>query len=115
MSECERAPDVVRQTVGIVASRTDLIYDVLQKHEPDHVLLRAAWADASTRLVEIARLARLLERARTTMVHVDLPHVSPLSIPSLVMIGRESVAGGAGEEALIAELEALIADPSISA
>ena len=49
------------------------------------------------------------------MIHADLPHVSPLSIPSLVMIGRESVAGGAGEDALIAELEALIASPSISA
>ena len=78
-------------------------------------MLRAVWADASTRLVEIARLARLLERARATMIHANLTHISPLSIASLVMIGRESVAGGAGEEALIAELEALIADPSISA
>lgn len=104
-----------RKTGKQVTFSTDLIYDVLQKHEPDHVLLRAAWADASTRLVEVGRLARLLERARSTMVHADLPHVSPLSIPSLVMIGRESVAGGAGEDALIAELEALIADPSISA
>ena len=79
------------------------------------MLLRAAWADASTKLVEVGRLARLLERARATMIHADLHHVSPLSIPSLVMIGRESVAGGAGEDALIAELEALIASPSISA
>lgn len=104
-----------RKTGKQVTFSTDLIYDVLQKHEPDHVLLRAAWADASTRLVEVDRLARLLERARATMVHADLPHVSPLSVPSLVMIGRESVAGGAGEDALIAELEVLIADPSISA
>ena len=104
-----------RKTGKQVTFSTDLIYDVLQKHEPDHVLLRAAWADASTKLVEVGRLARLLERARATMIHADLPHVSPLSIPSLVMIGRESVAGGAGEDALIAELEALIASPSISA
>lgn len=98
-----------RKTGKQVTFSTDLIYDVLQKHEPDHVLLRAAWADASTKLVEVGRLARLLERARETMLHVDLPHVSPLAVPSLVMIGRESIAGGAGEEALIAELEELIA------
>jgi len=98
-----------------VTFSTDLIYDVLLKHEPDHVLLRAAWADASSKLVEVSRLARLLERARATMVHVDLPHVSPMAVPALVLIGRESVANGAGEDALIAELEAIISDGSASA
>ncbi|MDQ4419018.1 ligase-associated DNA damage response DEXH box helicase [Sphingobium sp. DEHP117] len=93
-----------------VTFSTDLIYDVLQKHEPDHILLRAAWDDASTRLVEVARLKRLLERARETMLHADLPRVSPLSVPALVIIGRERVAGGEAEDALIAELEAMIAD-----
>ncbi|MGE4410033.1 MAG: ligase-associated DNA damage response DEXH box helicase [Sphingobium sp.] len=106
----ERQHPGKRKTGKQVTFSTDLIYDVLQRHEPDHVLLRAAWADASTKLVEVGRLTRLLERARATMVHVDLPHVSPLSIPALVMIGRESIAGGAAEEALIAELEAVIAD-----
>ncbi|MGD9809779.1 MAG: ligase-associated DNA damage response DEXH box helicase [Sphingobium sp.] len=101
-----------RKTGKQVTFSTDLIYDVLQRHEPDHVLMRAAWADASSKLVEVGRLARLLERARATMLHVDLPHVSPLSVPSLVMIGRESVAGGAAEETLIAELEALINEPA---
>lgn len=98
-----------RKTGKQVTFSTDLIYDVLQKHEPDHVLLRAAWDDASTRLVEARRLARLLERARTTMIHANLTQVSPLAIPSLVMIGRERVAGAAAEDVLIAELEALIA------
>jgi len=105
----ERQHPGKRKTGKQVTFSTDLIYDVLQRHEPDHVLLRAAWADASTKLVEVGRLARLLDRARATMVHVDLPHVSPLSVPVLVMIGRESISGGAAEEALIAELEAIIA------
>lgn len=115
----ERQHPGKRKTGKQVTFSTDLIYDVLQKHEPDHVLLRAAWADASTKLVEVGRLTRLIERARSTMVHVDLPRVSPLSVPVLVMIGRESVSGGAAEEALIAELEAIIAEeagkPPISA
>ena len=29
-----------------VTFSTDLIYDVLRKYEPDHLLIEAAWADA---------------------------------------------------------------------
>ena len=32
-----------------VTFSTDLIYDVLRKHEPDHLLIEAAWADARAR------------------------------------------------------------------
>ncbi len=32
---------------------TDLVFDVLRRHQPDHILLRAAYADASTGLLEI--------------------------------------------------------------
>ena len=36
---------------------TDLIYDVLRRHEPDHILLRATRADAATGLLDLPRLA----------------------------------------------------------
>ena len=39
-----------------VTFSSDLIYDVLRAHEPDHVLLRATYADAGTGLLDIARL-----------------------------------------------------------
>jgi ATP-dependent Lhr-like helicase len=35
---------------------SDLIYDVLRQHEPDHILLRAVFADAATGLIESAAL-----------------------------------------------------------
>ena len=38
----------------------DLIYDVLRKYDPDHVLLRAARAEAAAGLTDIRRLADLL-------------------------------------------------------
>ena len=41
---------------------TDLIYDVLRKHQPDHVLLRAARADAATGLLDLRRLSDMLTR-----------------------------------------------------
>src|SRR5437879_8815488 len=34
---------------------TDLVYDVLRRHQPDHVLLRAAHTDAATGLLDIRR------------------------------------------------------------
>jgi len=40
-----------------VTFSSDLIYDVLREHEPDHILLRATYQDAGTGLLDIARLA----------------------------------------------------------
>ena len=39
---------------------TDLIYDVLRKHQADHVLLRAARADAASGLLDLKRLGDML-------------------------------------------------------
>jgi ATP-dependent Lhr-like helicase len=41
------------------------------------------------------------------MVHAKLDRVSPLAVPVMVMIGREAVAEGAGEDQLLIEAEAL--------
>jgi ATP-dependent Lhr-like helicase len=90
-----------------VTISTDLVYDVLRRHQPDHVLLRAARADAATGLLDIRRLGEMLARIRGHIVHQPLDHVSPLAVPVMLEIGRESVYGEASE-ALLAELEAEI-------
>jgi ATP-dependent Lhr-like helicase len=87
-----------------VTMSTDLVYDVLRRHEPGHVLLRAARADAATGLLDIRRLSDMLARIRGRIDHVPLPRVSPLAVPVMLEIGREMVAGGASE-ALLAEAE----------
>ncbi|MFG1186535.1 ligase-associated DNA damage response DEXH box helicase [Xanthobacter aminoxidans] len=87
-----------------VTVSTDLIYDVLRRHEPDHLLLRAARADAATGLLDVKRLGEMLARIRGHVVHQPLPRVSPLAVPVLLEIGRESV-GGDANEALLAEAE----------
>ncbi len=87
-----------------VTMSTDLVYDVLRRHEPGHVLLRAARADAATGLLDIRRLSDMLTRIRGRIDHVALPRVSPLAVPVMLEIGREMVAGAANE-ALLAEAE----------
>jgi len=76
---------------------SDLIYEVLRRHDPHHVLLEAAWADAATGLLDIARLGDFLARIAGKIRHVSLERVSPLSVPILLEIGKESVAGQSAE------------------
>jgi len=88
-----------------VTISTDLVYDVLRKHQGDHILLRAARADAATGLLDIRRLGEMLSRIRGRIVHKALDHLSPLAVPVLLEIGRESVYGEASE-GMLAEMEA---------
>jgi ATP-dependent Lhr-like helicase len=88
-----------------VTISTDLVYDVLRKHQPDHILLRAAHADAATGLLDIRRLGEMLSRIKGRIVHKPLDHVSPLAVPVMLEIGREAVYGEASEE-LLRETEA---------
>jgi ATP-dependent helicase Lhr and Lhr-like helicase len=88
-----------------VTISTDLVYDVLRSHQPDHVLLRAARADAATGLLDVRRLGEMLSRIKGRIVHKTLDHVSPLAVPVMLEIGREQVYGEAAD-ALLAETEA---------
>ena len=93
-----------------VTVNSDLIYDVLRRHQPDHVLLRAARADAAGGMIDLGRVAGMLARVRGRIVHMVLSRVSPLAVPVLLEIGRESVRSDANEDALLAEAEAIIAE-----
>jgi ATP-dependent helicase Lhr and Lhr-like helicase len=88
-----------------VTISTDLVYDVLRKHQADHILLRAARADAATGLLDVRRLGDMLSRIKGRIVHKTLDHVSPLAVPAMLEIGRELIHGEASE-ALLAEAEA---------
>ena len=93
-----------------VTMNTDLIYDVLRRHQPDHVLLRATRADAAHGLIDVARVAGMLARINGKIVHMVLSRVSPLAIPALLDIGREQVGLGIDRDDLLAEAEAIVAE-----
>lgn len=106
----ERQHPGKRKSGRQVTFSTDLIYDVLRRYEPDHILLEAAWADARAKMTDVGRLGALLDRAAATMVHKDLGRISPLAVPVFVLIGRESVAGADTDDALLIEAEGLAAE-----
>ena len=91
-----------------VTISTDLVYDVLRKHQGDHVLLRAARADAAQGLLDIKRLGEMLSRIRGRIIHKALDRVSPLAVPVMLEIGRETVYGEASEAVMAEAAEDLI-------
>jgi ATP-dependent Lhr-like helicase len=91
-----------------VSFSADLIYDVLKEHEPNHVLLRAAWADAAGGYLDIARLSALLARVKGRIRHARLDRVSPLAIPVMLEINKETIYGEAQEAMLKEAADALI-------
>jgi ATP-dependent helicase Lhr and Lhr-like helicase len=93
-----------------VTVSTDLIYDVLRSHEPDHVLLEATRRDAAAGLLDIGRLGDMLKRIRGHIVHRPLDRVSPLAVPIMLEIGKEPVPGEAQDAVLAEAAEELIAE-----
>jgi ATP-dependent helicase Lhr and Lhr-like helicase len=89
---------------------SDLIYDVLRSHEPDHILLRAAYDDAATGALDIARLGALLKRIKGHLVVKKLDRVSPLAVPALLDIGKVPVGSDASEALLAEASDGLIAE-----
>jgi ATP-dependent Lhr-like helicase len=94
---------------------SDLIYDVLRSHEPNHILLRAAWDDAAEGLIDARRLAELLARIRGKILHRALDRISPLSVPVMLEIGREPVYGEANDALLEETARSLINEAAGSA
>jgi len=95
-----------------VTFNADLIYDVLRRHEPGHVLLRATRADAATGLTDIRRLSDMLTRVQGQIRHVALDRISPLAVPVLLEIGKESVMGE-GVDFLLAREADLVAEAGL--
>lgn len=106
----KRFPGEQQKTGRQITFSTDLIYDVLRRHEPDHLLLRCARADAASGLIDVARLGDMLARIKGRIRHAPLEHLSPFSVPILLEIGKERSPGQAGEMILAEAEEDLIAE-----
>lgn len=106
----ERRQPGAEKTGRQVTFSTDLIYDVLRRHQPDHLLLKTARADAASGLLDVARLGQMLTRIEGRIRHQSLSRASPFCVPVLVQIGRERVSGDAAEMILDESADLLIAE-----
>ena len=86
---------------------SDLIYDTLRRYDPDHIMLRVTRSDAARGLTDIKRLGDMLSRIKGKIVHKELSRASPLSVPILLEIGKETV-GGTYKDMLLDEAETIL-------
>ena len=100
-----RLPGTEKKSRQITFS-TDLIYDVLRNHEPDHILMQAARSDAAHGLLDIRRLSDMLLRISGKILHKPLDRISPFAVPVMLEVGREPVRGASASEAILREAAA---------
>ena len=105
----ERHYPGVEKTGRQMTVSSDLIYDVLRRYDPEHVLMDAAWAEAGGRLTDLDRLAGFLKRVQGCVDHKPLRGISPFAVPAMLEIGKEAVYGEALDSILLEE-EAIIRD-----
>ena len=76
---------------------SDIIYDTLRRHDPEHILLRTTRAQARHGLIDYERIeAMLADNPRVELR--ALAQVSPLAAPLLLELGRIRLGGSAQEE-----------------
>ncbi len=91
-----------------ITMSSDLIYDVLYQHEPDHILIQATRRDAARGLLDIERLGQMLARIRQHIVHKPLDRISPFAVPMMLEIGKEPIFGEGRETAMAEAAEELM-------
>lgn len=103
------------KTMKQVTFSTDLIYDTLKEHDPDHILLKVTRSEAERELLDLSRLADTLIRFNGKTEFIELPKVSPMAIPIVLDVRSEQVKGATAEALteqanLYAEAEAMMDD-----
>ncbi len=89
---------------------SDILYDVLRKYDPGHLMLDITRAEAGRGLVDFERIEAMLARVGGRIRHVRAQRLTPLCAPLVMEMGRERVAGGADDRLLAEEADALMAE-----
>jgi ATP-dependent helicase Lhr and Lhr-like helicase len=82
---------------------SDILYDTLQKYDPDHLMLQITREEALKGLVDFGRIEEMLARTKGRIDHVILPRVTPLAAPLFLEPGRVPIQGLANDRLLAEE------------
>ena len=104
----QRNSPQARKTGRQATFSSDILYDTLQKYDPDHLLLDITREEARRGLVDFGRIEEMAQRVAGRIDHKILPRVSPLAAPMLLEMGRVPVKGAAEERLLAEEADRLM-------
>ena len=101
----ERRLPGMEKTGKQVLFSSDLIYSVLKKNEPDHILLKSSFDDARKNMIDYARLVKILQIKNKKFVLKKLKTISPLAVPIILEINKENLSKKDTDEYILEDLE----------
>ncbi len=104
----ERNTGGQRKTGRQATFSSDILYDTLQKYDPDHLLMQITREEAMRGLVDFGRIEAMIGRISGQIDLVRLDRVSPLAAPLFLEVGKVPVKGDAEERLLAEESEKLL-------
>ena len=101
----ERRLPGVEKTGKQVLFSSDLIYTVLKKNEPNHILLKSSYDDAKKNMIDYVRLYKILTIHDKKIILKKLKSISPLAVPIILEINRENLSKRDTDEYILEDLE----------
>jgi len=111
----ERNLPGLRKTGRQATFSTDILYDTLARHDPDHLLMQITREEAMRGLVDFGRIEEMLARTGGRIDSLRLARVTPLAAPLLLEAGRIPVEGLGRERLAAQEAAALMAAAGLAA
>lgn len=102
-----------RKTGRQATFSSDILYDTLLKYDPDHLLMQITRDEAMGGLVDFGRIEEMLARIQGRIDHVKAPHVTPLSAPMLLEVGKVPIKGAAVEQAAAIQAASLMKEAGL--
>ncbi|MFZ1340050.1 MAG: ligase-associated DNA damage response DEXH box helicase [Paracoccaceae bacterium] len=94
----ERSHQGRRKTGRQATFSSDILYDTLRKHDPDHLLLQITREEAMRGMIDFSRIEDLLGRIEGRIDLIRLPRVTPLAAPLLLEPGKVPIHGKGREK-----------------
>lgn len=93
---------------------SDILYDTLQRYDPDHLLLQITREEAMRGLVSFGRIEAMLDRIHGRIDHMRLDRVTPFAAPLFLEHGKIAVEGAARDRLLEEAAARLMAEAGLS-
>ena len=104
----ERSHQGRRKTGRQATFSSDILYDTLRRHDPDHLLLQITRDEAMRGLIDFSRIEGLLSRTGGRIDLRRLDRVTPLAAPLFLEPGKVPIEGQAREKLAESAAQALM-------
>ena len=110
----ERRTGGARKSGRQATFSSDVLYDMLHKYDPDHLMMQITREEALRGLVDFGRIEEMTARVGDRIDHVRLPRITPLAAPLLLEMGKIPVKGAAEERLLQEEAAQLLRESGLA-